>query len=145
MTSELDGTIATRLRAAGHRYSASRRALVDHLRHGGRPLSIVELLEAGPGQAQSSVYRNLAVLEQSGVVRRLVTHDDYARFELAEDLTEHHHHLICTSCGVVTDVILPAKLERSLEDACGEISRAHAFAVDHHQLDLLGRCGACTD
>ena len=34
---------------------------------------------------QSSAYRNLAVLEQAGVIRRVITDDDFARFELDED------------------------------------------------------------
>ena len=38
--------------------------------------------------AQSSAYRNLVVLEQAGAVNRIVTADDFARFELAQDLTE---------------------------------------------------------
>ena len=49
------------------------------------------------------MYRNLVVLEQAGVVRRVTSTDDFARYELAEDLTEHHHHLICSSCGTVDD------------------------------------------
>ena len=68
------------------------------------------------GSRRARVYRNLVVLEQAGVVHRIVTNDEFARFELAEDLTgDHHHHLICSSCGAVEDVPASAGLEQSLQ------------------------------
>src|SRR4051812_29663211 len=96
---DLHAIASARLRADGQRYSTGRRALIDALHASDRPLSIPELLGSTPDLAQSSAYRNLAVLERAGVVRRIVTHDEFARYELAEDLTEHHHHLICGRCG----------------------------------------------
>jgi Fe2+ or Zn2+ uptake regulation protein len=94
--------------------------------------------------AQSSVYRNLAVLERAGVVHRIVTTDEFARYELAEDLTEHHHHLICASCGDVTDFTVPADVERSLEAALSTVAERSGFQVRHHRLDLVGTCPRCT-
>src|SRR5205814_2363608 len=80
-------------------YTRNRRTLVEALDESDRPVSIPELLGERRDLAQSSAYRNLAVLERAGVVRRIVTSDEFARYELAEDLTEHHHHLICSVCG----------------------------------------------
>ena len=94
--------------------------------------------------AQSSAYRNLAVLEACGVVHRVAGSDEFARFELAEDLTDHHHHhLICTSCGAVADFTAPDGLERSVEALAAEVAATAGFAADHHRLDLFGRCAAC--
>ena len=87
-----------------------------------RPLTIAELLELARALAQSSAYRNLAVLERGGVVHRLVTTDEFARFELAEDLTEHHHHLICSACGSMEDFTVSPQLETSLEKAFAKAS-----------------------
>src|ERR671919_248107 len=72
------------------------------------------------GQAQSSAYRNLAVLERAGVTHRIVTTGDHACWELTEDLTEHHHHLICRGCGDVTDFTVPGDIERRLDDALAD-------------------------
>lgn len=135
---------AARLRADGQRYTVGRRALVSALAGSPRPLTIPQLLEQGDGLAQSSVYRNLAVLERAAVVHRIVTADDFARYELAENLTEHHHHhLICARCGDVTDFTLPAPLEQELDAAAAKVARRTGFAVDRHQLDLVGACPAC--
>ena len=98
---------ASRLGAVGQRYTTSRRTVVDTLQAAGRPLTIPEILADNAQLPQSSAYRTLAVLTQAGVVRRVVAVDEFARFELAEDLSSHHHHLLCTSCGLVADFELP--------------------------------------
>lgn len=85
---------ATRLRSADQLYTSGRRELVQLLTTVGRPATIPELLELRPKLTQSSVYRNLAMLEEVGVVQKVVSSDDRARYELAEDLMGHHHHLI---------------------------------------------------
>jgi Fe2+ or Zn2+ uptake regulation protein len=140
---DLHTTALQRLRADGQRYTSGRRNLVSLLEATDRPLTIGELLERDPALAQSSAYRNLAVLERAGVVNRLVTNDEFARFELAEDLTEHHHHLICSSCGAMADFTIPASLERSLADAFATVTTSTGFEAKHHRLDLVGTCAAC--
>jgi Fe2+ or Zn2+ uptake regulation protein len=89
------------------------------------------------------VYRNLATLEQAGAVHRIVTNGDFARYELAEDLTEHHHHLICSRCGDVSDFTAPPALEASLGRAMASVADATGFAPAHHRLDLIGTCARC--
>jgi Fe2+ or Zn2+ uptake regulation protein len=78
------------------------------------------------------------------VVHRITTSDEFARYELAEDLTQHHHHLICSNCGDVTDLTVPARLESDLDHAAARIARRTGFAIDHHRLDFVGVCSACT-
>jgi Fe2+ or Zn2+ uptake regulation protein len=144
MPLDVHATATSRLRADGQRYTTGRRALVDALAASPRPLTIPQLLEQGRSLAQSSVYRNLAVLERAAVVHRIVTADDFARYELAEDLTEHHHHhLICAQCGDVTDFTLPGALEDELDAAAAKVARRTGFSVDRHQLDLVGTCPTC--
>jgi len=93
---------------------------------------------------QSSVYRNIGLLEEAGVVHRILGSDEYARYELAEDLTEHHHHhLICETCGSIEDVTLPSDLERSVEAALRRAARRSGFTGSHHRLDLIGVCERC--
>jgi Fur family ferric uptake transcriptional regulator len=140
---DLRTTVTGRLRRANQRLTAKREALVDVLAAAPRPLTIPEILEHRRGLAQSSVYRNLVVLEQAGVVHRIVTNDEFARYELAEDLTEHHHHLICSSCGAVEDVPASAGLERSVQNVIDEVQRRVGFRTQHHRVDLVGLCRRC--
>lgn len=131
------------LRRDGQRYTSGRRALVEALEATDRPLTIAELLALDPRLAQSSAYRNLAVLEQAGVVHRVVGADEFARFELAEHLSGHHHHLICSSCGAVNDFTVSPAIEASLEEAFARVEEATGFRADHHRLDLVGVCARC--
>jgi Fur family transcriptional regulator, ferric uptake regulator len=142
-TSDLHVTVGARLRNAGQRYTAKRRSLVELLERASKPLSIPDILAGRRRLAQSSVYRNLAVLEHAHVVRRIVTGEEFARFELAEDLTGHHHHLVCSNCGTVQDVTIPTRLEHSVERALDEVATATGFAGVSHRLDLIGTCRAC--
>jgi Fe2+ or Zn2+ uptake regulation protein len=139
---DLHDAAAARLRAVGQRYTSGRRALVDVLRRARHPLTIPEILARGERFAQSSVYRNVMVLEQARVVHRLATGGEFARYELAEDLTEHHHHLVCTSCGSVEDLPASARLERTVRSMEDLASRA-GFAARAHRVDLLGLCRNC--
>lgn len=144
MTNEtLDDDVAARLRTAEQRYTGGRRRLVAVLRESEAPLTIQQILAADRALAQSSVYRNLAILEEVGAVSRIVTHDDFARYELAEDLTGHHHHLICTACGDVSDFSLTPAVEDELDSALRKIAKRSGFDPEGHRLDLVGVCGDC--
>lgn len=133
-----------RLAAAEQRYTTIRRALVQAMVNGGRPLSIPEILAAAPRVTVSSAYRNLAVLCDAGVARRLSGADDLGRFELAEDVSgHHHHHLICSSCGTMADVSPSAKLERAVAEAAREAAEETGYEVKAHRVDLEGLCPAC--
>lgn len=135
----------TRLRRDGQRSTTGRRALLETLATADRPLSIPELLTACPGLSQSSAYRNLDVLEHAGIVRRLVQPNaDHARFELDEEFTTHHHHLICRRCGAITDVTLAPQVEHRIEDALAAAARAEGFTAERHTVDLIGLCHACS-
>ena len=69
---------------------------------------------------------------------------EFARFELAEDLTgDHHHHLICSSCGGVEDAPASAGIERAVHKAIDEVERATGFRTTAHRIDLVGLCRDC--
>jgi Fe2+ or Zn2+ uptake regulation protein len=141
---ELHNLAAGLLRSTGQRYTRSRRAVVDVLAAGDRPMTLPEILAGDAALAQSSTYRNLAELVDAGVVRRIITSDEYSHFELAEHLTgDHHHHLICSSCGAVEDFTVPGELEDLIDRAAESVARRTRFAVDHHRLDLVGLCAGC--
>ena len=141
---DLHATVAEKLERSEQRYTSRRRALVDLLVDAGRPVSIADIGRLGPNLPRSSAYRNLVDLEAAGVVRRVAANDEFARYELAEDLTEHHHHLVCLGCGTVQDLSPPASLERSVARAIEQLADRDGFTVQSHRLDLLGLCSACS-
>jgi Fur family transcriptional regulator, ferric uptake regulator len=113
------------------------------LAEAGHPVSIPDILAPRSDLKQSSVYRNLADLEQAGVVSRVTTDEEFGRYELAEDLIGHHHHLVCSRCGKMRDVDVPPDLERTLDRALDRIAKRAGFARVSHRLDLVGLCADC--
>ncbi len=143
MQADLNAAVAERLRAVGSRYTPGRRHVVEVLAEVSRPIDVEEILAGRPSLAQSSVYRNLVVLERADVVHRVVTGDGVGRFELSEGLTEHHHHAICSVCGSIQDITVPPRLERDLMRIVRELGRRIAFSTSSHRIDLMGTCSDC--
>ena len=128
----------------GNVYTANLKTMVDVLAGDG-PLTLPELLDRRDELAQSSAYRGLGVLIEAGAVRRIVHDSDHARYELDEQLTgHHHHHLVCTECGVVVDVELPTEVEHLLDRSLDVVAQSQGFVLDGHDLDIRGRCHNCT-
>jgi Fe2+ or Zn2+ uptake regulation protein len=134
---------AVLLRAAGQRYTPARRQIIEALTITRRPVTIADLLHALPDVAQSSLYRNLTTLEQCGVVSRVVSTGDTGRYELSEQLAGHHHHLVCSQCGSMRDVVISESLETLLDDAFDRLAKREGFRLEHHRLDLIGVCATC--
>ncbi len=143
MASDLHDVVERRLRRIDQRYTAGRRAIIGLLVSTGHPVSIADIADRLPDLPRSSAYRHLVDLETAGLVRRVTANDEFTRFELAEDLTEHHHHLVCVNCGKVIDVTLPAGFEQDLAATIGKLSDAEGFEAHSHRLDVLGVCAAC--
>jgi len=142
--------VARRFFQHNQRYSSKRRAIVSMLETSDRPLTILEILQRSKSFkgtrneiAQSSLYRNLVVLEEVGAVQRVVSTDDNGRYELNEEILGHHHHMLCSVCGDVRDVTVPAQLEEELDNALTQLAKRLGFKLDQHRLDLIGRCKKC--
>ena len=89
-----------------------------------------------PKLSLGTVYRNLGILVEQGLVSRLDFGSGFDRFEAA---TLPHHHLVCESCGRVTDLDWPVdhSLTRKLQKATG-------YAATRHEIRLYGLCGKCS-
>ena len=127
---DVDELVASQLQAAGQRYTSNRRRLISTLLRSSKPLSINQIL---------------TVLEEAGSIAKIVTSADHARYELAEEILEHHHHIICSPCGEIIDFHLSDNIEKTLEDSLQEIADQLGFTLDTHRLDLIGTCTLCKD
>ena len=148
--SDVHVEVARRFVQHGQRYSSKRRAIVSMLETSDRPLTINEILQVSKSIndvknaiVQSSLYRNLVVLEEVGAVQKVVSTDDNGRYELNEEILGHHHHLLCSECGDVRDVVIPEHFEQKLDKELGQIAKRSGFKLDQHRLDLIGRCQKC--
>ena len=143
VTDSVHDTISVRLARAGQRYTEVRRALIGVLANTERPLTLPEILAHAPELAQSSAYRNLGVLEEVGVVHRVMGADELGRFELADEFTGHHHHAVCTNCGTIADIDVSVDDEHELDGALISAARSVGFVMTGHRVDIVGLCPKC--
>lgn len=143
-TSSLDRQVEGRLRDRGVRYTRARRAVVSALTAGGGPRSAAEIHDdLNRDVPISSLYRSLAVLEDAGAIAPHHGTRGLTRYEIAEWLTGHHHHLVCIDCGRVEDIEIPDGHEDRLRVLIREVSDAASFAATDHSLEIEGRCNRC--
>ncbi len=140
----LDREVEGRLAAREVRYTRTRQAVVATLAGAEGPLSAAELHDAASGELPlSSVYRSLSVLEDAGVIAPHHGAKGLTRYELAEWLRGHHHHLVCIDCGSVEDVEVDEQLESQVGGVVTTISSRARFIPFNHALEIEGRCSRC--
>jgi Fe2+ or Zn2+ uptake regulation protein len=143
LSPSIHDAVGVRLARVDQRYTKLRRLLVGTLAVAARPLTIPEIVASTPRLPQSSAYRNVTTLMEVGVVCRVPGTDDHGRYELAEELSGHHHHLVCTHCGRVEDVPATPRLELALDDAARAVTDRQGYQVNEHRFDQLGLCPDC--
>lgn len=88
-----------------------------------------------PSLSVATVYNNLKVFIDAGLVRELTYGDDSSRFDA--DLSDHYH-AICTKCGAMVDFEHPPIKE--VEEAA---ATATGFRVYGHRMEVYGLCPTC--
>lgn len=97
-----------------------------------------ELRRAGEGIGLTTVYRTLATLADGGevdVLRNAAGEAVYRRCESAE----HHHHLVCRSCGAAEEIDAPV-----VEGWASEVAEQHGFTEISHTVEIFGVCRTCS-
>ena len=85
----------------------------------------------------TTVYRTLQAMAEAGEVDVLRTDDGEAVYRrCASD--EHHHHLVCRSCGATVEVAGPA-----VEQWAASVAAEHGFSGASHTLEVFGTCRDC--
>ncbi len=85
----------------------------------------------------ATVYRTLAGLAADGDVDTLRTADGEAVYRRCST-GQHHHHLVCRSCGRTVEVAGP-----TVEAWADKVSAEHGFRDVTHTLEIFGTCASC--
>jgi Fur family transcriptional regulator, ferric uptake regulator len=126
-----------RLDEAGYRSGAARRKVVELLAAEPCAVTALEIDRRLDSVGRASVYRTLEQLDRLHLVQQVEIGGDAAGYERV-DADQHHHHLVCEECGLLSPFADPS-LERAIE----AVSRAAEFEVAAHDVVLRGRCPAC--
>lgn len=141
---ELHDAVRRRLAEHGVRYTQGRQTLVTTLVRLDGPESAAELHQRLGAVPLSSLYRSLTVLDEAGVLDKHHDTDGVARFELAEWLTGHHHHVVCVACGIVEDVNLDDEAERMLDELAAAVAQQTGYEETGHKIEVEGVCRTCS-
>jgi Fur family transcriptional regulator, peroxide stress response regulator len=121
------------------RYSRQRQRLLELLQSTGtHPTAgwLYDMLKPDfPNLSLGTVYRNLAVLIEQGMIKKIDAGSTFDRFEAK---TTPHYHLICRECETIID--FEYRLFPEIESV---ISKAADFTVEGHRIDFFGTCSAC--
>lgn len=122
------------------RSSKQRQCILDVIKHKKTHLSAEEIYqyvrELYPGISLGTVYRNLDILTEIGLISRATFADGKSRFEVAGE--GHHHHLICIKCGEIEDMPecpMARDIQKYIEDK--------NFAPVQHYFEVYGYCTNC--
>jgi Fur family ferric uptake transcriptional regulator len=130
----------------GLRLTKPRRGVIGVLVEHVAPLSVGEIHARLKARRINlvSVYRTVQLLSALGLVRLADESKGIQRFELSEDFTGHHHHLVCQECGQVEDLEGCWLGDKRLEALNRRVRRSRSFRVTAHDLKLMGVCQACS-
>ncbi|MBB6455130.1 Fur family peroxide stress response transcriptional regulator [Salirhabdus euzebyi] len=127
------------LRESGVRITPQRHAVLEFLiKSMTHPTAddIYKALEGKfPNMSVATVYNNLRVFREIGLVRELTYGDSSSRFDCN---TSEHYHIICSSCGKIVDFHYP-----SLEEVESLAEQVTGFDVSHHRMEVYGTCDGC--
>jgi Fur family transcriptional regulator, ferric uptake regulator len=90
-----------------------------------------------PKISLGTVYRNLEILSQEGMIQKLEMGGSQKRFD---GNAANHYHIRCQQCGRVDDLALHPSQE--LE---AEAERLSDWTVMRHRLEFVGLCPACRE
>jgi Fe2+ or Zn2+ uptake regulation protein len=127
------------LREADLRITAPRKAVLsavyDHPHADTETLLAATRARLGSVSHQA-VYDVLRALTDAGLVRRFQPAGSVARYEAR--VGDNHHHLVCRSCGAVTDVDCAVG-----DTPCLTAADDAGFAIDEAEIVYWGLCPAC--
>lgn len=119
-------------------FATKPRVRLFKLLQSGGSFTTKELIKRSNSADQATIYRNLKLLEQLGVIRKLQI-GSKTKFELSDIFQHHHHHLACSKCGRV--IIL--RVNPVLEEIISRMSVKNGFQPLDHQLEIRGLCRNC--
>lgn len=120
------------------RMTRQRRAAVQAVERMCGAFTVDELADTVRGidaasASSSTVYRAVAAMEQAGHIERVGTREGAALYARCEE-KDHHHHIVCESCGRVEPAECPLP-------AVG----TRGFVVTRHEVTMYGICPTCAD
>jgi Fur family peroxide stress response transcriptional regulator len=88
-----------------------------------------------PRLSLGTVYRNLSILIEQNLAKKIHFGSTFDRFEAN---IKPHYHLICKSCRKIFDFEMP-----TYDDINFQANQITNFTIHHHKLEFFGICEKC--
>lgn len=95
----------------------------------------VEVRQRIPAVSLATVYKNIHIFVETGILREVSLHHGSQRLEMNE---RQHHHLVCSRCKAITDIdaegiaLIPQRTDLGV-----------GFQVERYSVDVIGLCAQC--
>jgi Fur family ferric uptake transcriptional regulator len=132
-------TIYESIKSKGKRLSKARKAIIEILFQSPCLLSTSDILAKLKSRKiqpdRSTMYRELLFLAKNNIItKETIAEKDY--FELP---TDHHHHLVCTSCNAIKKVVIGKHLHKEEK----QLEKDNEFVITNHSIEFFGLCRNC--
>jgi len=126
----------------GLRSTPQRRIILEILKNTNKHLSAEEIFEEvkkiQPDISFGTIYRNLSILHEVGIIRDLNFKDGKIRYELNDK--EHHHHMVCINCGETIKIN-----KCPMDDFLINFAKGAGFQITGHTFEVFGYCKNCQE
>ncbi len=128
------------LKENGYKCTTQRKIMLEVICEQNRPYKANEIFnmvsEITPGINFSTIYRNLELLLELGIINKISLDESFNYYEVSTG--KHRHHIICKICGNVKEIDLcPFKeMEKSKLEELG-------FEPQDHKFEIYGLCSKC--
>lgn len=118
----------------------ARVAILELFEKSVKPLSVdmIERTIKSKTINQVTIYRTLESFCKLGIISRVDLRQGAVCYEL---VGEHHHHIVCTSCGVIED-FESCEIEKTSKKI---LAKSKKFKkIEDHSFELFGVCLSCS-
>ena len=97
-----------------------------------------KLHEKDIGVSRASVFRNLTLFSEAGILRKSKFGENHFHYELVGIERRSHHHLICKKCGTCIEFE-----KNSLRSLAEKTAKDNGFEISDYRLEVFGLCSKC--
>lgn len=130
----------SKLQVKGFRMTQARSSIINLLENTDHPLtasSVHKILKRiGITTNITTVYREIEFLLEQRIIEKVPLYDNELHYEITG--RAHHHHLFCTKCASIKDIVLQS--EQSLLE---EVHNTSSYDITRHSLAFFGTCPDC--
>jgi len=126
-----------RLEALRHRITPSRVAVIAAVLAQSGHFSVDDILHTAHNVGRATVFRTMRLLTDLDILCRVLLEDGSLHYRVSRR-DDHHHHLVCVSCGNVRELA-----DCAVGDLVRDLAAATEYDIEGHWLEFYGRCASC--